>query len=467
MSKFWHLVKFNIIFNRVTIVFLSFLSIFIVGICTYFYEVEKELGEALMQYSFYIMFMIFTGKMNSKNSMMFDVKHMLALPLTKKETIILKSFADSIQMLPVAAVFLYGVSLAFPKYHVFMAAIIIYLVLTLGNIIAFNKRIDFSRMQHSKASFKNSFLFLHKYLEMFIQIIITVMAIGLVIAVFEKNIFMQEYGFLILISTGLFLAASNTLKMLKDETRSYFILKRDAFRIGWKVIVVVLPLLFFHKAYKTGDLIKGLGSSSNKDALTNKLIEKVKYIKNVGDKKVLLTIINNDEKGFDEYLAGKNEIPWNSEVMGSYPPHLAAGNGGVDIINKIIDIRPDAVNMPGKFKKKTPIYAAIRKCKLDVMELLLNRGANINHQDIDGNTPIHFAAQRKCYGGVLLLQEKGAKTHLKNMKGKYVVDYIPKSSGLRYFINNNKPEAKTPRSLASEKITTSSKKSEKEPQPLK
>ena len=457
MSKFWHLVKFNILFNSVRIIFLSVLSLILLGLCSYFYDEPKEMGGALMQYCFYIMFMIFTGKMNSKNSMMFDIKHLMAMPMTKKEIVLLKSFADSFQMLPIALVFLYGFSLSFPQYHVLMAAIILYLVISFGNIIAFNKRIDFSRMQHSKTSFKNSFLFLHKFLEMFLQIIFVTMAVGLVNIVFAKNIFMQEYGFLILIATGVFLAGSSTLKMLKDETRSYFIFKRDVIRIGWKIIVVVVPLVVVHKAYKTENLLKNfenMGLGQVGDTLNSKYKEKVNIMSNLSEKTFLLTILNKDTKGFNEYINSKKEIPWEKEIMGSYPPHIAAGSDNLEILKTLIELKPDVVNLPGKFKKKTPLYSALRYCQLSSAQLLIDNGANIDHRDIDGNSPMIYAASRKCYGGVLLLKQHGAKVNLENLKGKTAMDFIPAKSGIKFFLNT---EEELARGIASEKKITSSK----------
>ena len=41
--------------------------------------------------------------------------------------------------------------------------------------------------------------------------------------------------------------------MLKDETMSYFIFKRDSLRIGIKLIVVAVPLFIFDQIYKSSD----------------------------------------------------------------------------------------------------------------------------------------------------------------------------------------------------------------------
>ena len=452
MRMFLHLLKYNFIFNKVSLAFLSVLALFILGISSYFIDNPKELGTSIMQYSMYVMFIMFTGKMNSRNSMMFDIKYLLSLPLTKTQIIYIKSLADTVQFLPVALVFLYGFSLGFPEYHTVMAGIILFLGLSLANIIAFSKRIDFSRMQHSKASFKNSFLFFHKYLEMFIQIIIVIIAVGLVMVIFEKNTFMLEYSLVILMCIGVFFSAAGALKMLKDETRSYFIYKRDLFRISWKVVVVAVPLLSFHSVYKKPNLLKNIGIEDQE--LQAELQEKASFIGEAENKTFLLTLLQSDEKGFFEYLKNGNDIPWETDLMGSYPPHLAAVSGNLNILSKMIEIKPEIVNLEGKYKKKTPLFSAIRSCKIPTIELLINKGAYLNHQDIEGNTPVIYAAQRKCYGAIFLLKEKGADLGYYNKENKTLADYIPRKTGLHFTLNLSPNLDHPSRSIASEEDAT-------------
>ena len=139
MSKLWHLMKYNLIFYKVKLVFQASLAFFLLMICLYFYESDKELGEALMQYSFFIFFINYTGKINSKAGMMFDIKHLVALPLSKRELVFLKSFADAVEMLPISLVFLYGFSMAFPNYHILFVSFLLFLTIVFANIISLTK----------------------------------------------------------------------------------------------------------------------------------------------------------------------------------------------------------------------------------------------------------------------------------------------------------------------------------------
>ncbi len=452
LDTFLHLIKYNLIFNKVRIAFLTVLSFIIYGLTTYFFETHKGAAEAMMQYSFYVMFMIFTGKMNARNNLMFDIKHLLALPLSKYEIIFLKSIADIVQLIPIASVFLYGFSISFPDFHFLFIVILFLMALTLANIIAFNKRVDFSRMQHSQASFKNSFLYFHKYLEMFIQIILAVFSIGMVLVVFEKNIMLREYGFLILLIVAVFLATQSSLKMLKDETRSYFVFRRDAFRIGWKVLVVAIPLLIFDHIYKDKSFLKEHFKQS--DPIVQKLKNKIEEIENITDKKFLLALVQNDEKSIAGYLKDPESIPWEAEIMGSYAPHLSVNMGKLDLLKQFVAIKPDIINMEGKYRKRTPIFSAVKRCHMEVLEYLIENKVDINHKDNTGMTPILFAAQNKCLGGVILLSSNGADLDVKDKLNQDIYYYLGNRSGLSYLLR--KKHAKKPqRELASEKIEDS------------
>jgi len=53
---------------------------------------------------------------------------------------------------------------------------------------------------------------------------------------------------------------------------------------------------------------------------------------------------------------------------------------------------------------------------------LLDRGADINQQDADGNTPLMLAIKSRYSGGVTLLLERGARTDILNKDGKSALD---------------------------------------------
>jgi ankyrin repeat protein len=73
---------------------------------------------------------------------------------------------------------------------------------------------------------------------------------------------------------------------------------------------------------------------------------------------------------------------------------------------------------------------------LETAESLLDHGANINQQQLDGNTAIMIAARQKCFGGVILLSEFGADLDLQNKDGKVLAHFL-EGSGIDYIIERN------------------------------
>jgi len=80
--------------------------------------------------------------------------------------------------------------------------------------------------------------------------------------------------------------------------------------------------------------------------------------------------------------------------------HLASCAGHLSIVEQLITFESDSMNLVGKLVNKldnilrTPLHYAVSVGKLDIVILLLNRGAYPNSQDINKQTPLHIAAGR-------------------------------------------------------------------------
>jgi hypothetical protein len=86
----------------------------------------------------------------------------------------------------------------------------------------------------------------------------------------------------------------------------------------------------------------------------------------------------------------------------------------------------------------TPIIDAIRSHKKKNLDLIIKAGADINHQDSTGNTPMMYAAMMNWFDSVYYLLEAGADYRLKDRYGYSLADEVvdssvdPKSDAGRY-----------------------------------
>jgi ankyrin repeat protein len=75
------------------------------------------------------------------------------------------------------------------------------------------------------------------------------------------------------------------------------------------------------------------------------------------------------------------------------------------------------VNAKNKFNK-TPLHIAAQKGHLEICQLLLERGAEINIRDRDLNTALHIAVLRGHLPVVQLLVQQGGDLTAKNIFGQ-------------------------------------------------
>ena len=102
--------------------------------------------------------------------------------------------------------------------------------------------------------------------------------------------------------------------------------------------------------------------------------------------------------------------------------------------------------------KITPIYLAVsipEEITVEPLEYLIQKGANVNIQDVNGNTPLFFAFGARNQKGIEILRKAGADTSIRNKSGalfnevmsKRVFGFGDKDGNVilqsKYYIDNN------------------------------
>jgi hypothetical protein len=97
----------------------------------------------------------------------------------------------------------------------------------------------------------------------------------------------------------------------------------------------------------------------------------------------------------------------------------AASQGTPAEIRQLLDAGAEIETTGGFFDgSATPLNRATLACNLDLMQVLLERGANVNARDGSGDTPIRNAVIRGNTPAVKLLMRYGADPHIVSGNGK-------------------------------------------------
>jgi len=100
-----------------------------------------------------------------------------------------------------------------------------------------------------------------------------------------------------------------------------------------------------------------------------------------------------------------------SHALGLRPldVHLACELGAIEAVREYLDKTPAAIRARAD-DRKTLLFDAVGYGNTEMVELLLDRGADIEAVDRYGQTPLHWAVQSKSDRGVRVLVEHGADT---------------------------------------------------------
>lgn len=102
------------------------------------------------------------------------------------------------------------------------------------------------------------------------------------------------------------------------------------------------------------------------------------------------------------------------------PLHIAAGNGSVNVIELLLSRGAD-INLSNA-QGRTPLHWAAWSNQTAAINLLSSRNARIDARDIAGNTPLMLAAQHGSMEATKALLDAGANKTLVNVKGETAAD---------------------------------------------
>lgn len=92
------------------------------------------------------------------------------------------------------------------------------------------------------------------------------------------------------------------------------------------------------------------------------------------------------------------------------------------LFSMIIDIIQNLHEMDGSLQN--PLFTAIRRNRIDVMNLLLDKGFNIQTRNDEGATPLHIAAMKDSHDLCKFLLDHGADMGATDIYGKIPYSYL-------------------------------------------
>lgn len=105
----------------------------------------------------------------------------------------------------------------------------------------------------------------------------------------------------------------------------------------------------------------------------------------------------------------------------------------LDDLGQLLDSDPKCVNVVA-WHGISALQRAATKGNVEIIKLLLDRGANVNHCNAFGETALHFVCQAASLACVHLLIERGADVWAEDKAGKTCIHHAAKS-GSMYVMN--------------------------------
>lgn len=148
--------------------------------------------------------------------------------------------------------------------------------------------------------------------------------------------------------------------------------------------------------------------------------------------------VNHDFNSLADVMNMIAEHKAEGSYDGSTPLHyLAEGDNNdqvnLELVKELLQSHPQYINDQHNLSKESPLHVAADSENFELIKLFLNAGANVNAQDINGRTALHFIAcdsekndDENTLKIAQFLIENKADISIKDNDGKTAVDLAVK-----------------------------------------
>ncbi len=455
MKLFLHFLKSNILYNKLELA-ISFGIATFICVSTLFYGLfEKELLLSIAFYGFLYAYM--------SNKRKTSLKYLISLPASKSELVVAKAAADGIYFVPVAMVIALCNKLFKAGLDGLPLAVLLFMVCMALGIVLLENEVEEPRMENGKGSFLNRLIYVRKFLDMMIVLGLGALFMSVIYSL-EISMGIKQYLMIMIMSFVVIFKYKKCLKLMLDESLSYFVFKRDLVKTGLKLGVPVAVMVL------VGFTMPGSGAPYGEKGIFAHIksgnVEKTRsYISKIGPDKAmkekgergftpLKAAVLSGNLGMLRLLSGTEERkrPSKQNKKELYDiMSLALESKKTDVFEFGINNLGFDVNHAADKSLKTQLHLASEKCDPAYVEYFIKEGAKVNMPDSKGNTPLHSSVASGCVGATVLLLQAGADPTLKNKEGKSPLEELKKIPSLEYYAKKFVKKDKRPsRGLASD-----------------
>ena len=168
-------------------------------------------------------------------------------------------------------------------------------------------------------------------------------------------------------------------------------------------------------------------------------------IKNDRGQSALIWAVREEKIEIVEILAKAKADIDIQDNLGDTPLLHAIYMSNPKIVKELISLGAD-VNKKDFDLEQSPLIAAVRREVKETIEVLVNKGANLDVQDKDGNTALHLAVMKSKAVAVRILVDAGADIKMINLRGQSIIDLAEdeEHEGVLFMLNQRKEKDQKP-----------------------